>query len=227
MNQLEELLYRAARRIFSRIQERHNLSSREFEDKGIPKFDIEWVNIQNLKPLLNRDELLKHLPKGAVVAEIGVAEGVFSQKIFDICAPTHLHLVDSWASGRYPMAFKKKVENQFEEQISKGQVSIHINDSVKAASFFPDSYFDWIYLDSDHSYERTKRELETYRYKIKEGGLIAGHDFIQGNWVGGVRYGVIEAVYEFCIKYGWELYYLTMDFNEHPSFVIRQISEAV
>ena len=34
--------------------------------------------------------------KKAVVAEIGVDEGVFTQSIVNTCYPTKLHLIDIW-----------------------------------------------------------------------------------------------------------------------------------
>ncbi|MCU0386267.1 MAG: hypothetical protein MUE38_09580, partial [Flavihumibacter sp.] len=59
--------------------------------------------------------------------------------------------------------------------------------------------------------------------KLKPGGIIAGHDFIKGNWLSGYRYGVMEAVYEFCVTHNWELIFLTTETNDHPSFAIRRI----
>ena len=37
---------------------------------------------------------------------------------------------------------------------------------------FKDDYFDWIYIDTDHSYPTTIGELEAYAPKIKENGII-------------------------------------------------------
>jgi hypothetical protein len=72
-------------------------------------------------------------------------------------------------------------------------------------------------------YKTTTDELQSYHLKIKPNGIIAGHDFILGNWDGIVRYGVIEAVYEFCVKYNWEIIYLTTELYTNPSFAIRKI----
>ena len=58
---------------------------------------------------------------------------------------------------------------------------------------------------------------------MKKGGIIAGHDYIIGNWNDGHRYGVIEAVREFCLKYHWEMIYLTHELDDHPSFAIREM----
>ena len=58
---------------------------------------------------------------------------------------------------------------------------------------------------------------------MKPNGIIAGHDYILENWNGMVRYGVKEAVYEFCVKYNWEIIYITMENKEHPRFDIKAL----
>jgi hypothetical protein len=58
---------------------------------------------------------------------------------------------------------------------------------------------------------------------MKLGGIIAGHDYIMGNWNAGHRYGVVEAVRAFCLRYNWELIFLTHELDNHPSFAIREI----
>ena len=45
---------------------------------------------------ISRVDLLQFLPKGGVVAEIGVAEGGFSKKILNATSPQTLHLIDPW-----------------------------------------------------------------------------------------------------------------------------------
>lgn len=95
--------------------------------------------------------------------------------------------------------------------------------STEAAQDFEDGYFDWIYIDTDHSYETTRDELELYAPKMKPGGIIAGHDYKIGNWISMYRYGVIEAVHEFCVKHNWELIYLTVEPSESQSFANRKI----
>jgi hypothetical protein len=97
--------------------------------------------------------------------------------------------------------------------------------SFGAIASVQDNYFDWVYLDTDHTYETTRRELELLRSKMKKGGIIAGHDYLMGNWNAGHRYGVIEAVREFCLKYDWEMIFLTHELDIPPSFAIRQIEK--
>jgi hypothetical protein len=192
---------------------------------NIPKFEIKTTNIKNLRALLNREELLEMLPKNAVIAEIGVDKGSFSELILKTNYPFKLHLIDSWSDTRYNSGLKEYVEKKFEDQIKKGTVEINIGKSTEVVQIFEDKYFDWIYIDTDHSYQLTKLELELYSKKVKDNGIVAGHDFIVGNWKGMYRYGVIEAVYEFCLKNDWEIIFITMENKTHPSFAIRRISE--
>ena len=190
----------------------------------VPKFELDKRHIANLKVLLDREELLELMPKNGVVAELGVNKGEFSEKILSICQPQKLHLVDIWGSERYNQDIRKSVEKKFEKEISAGKVEINLGLSSDVVEKFSDNYFDWIYVDTDHTYQTTKAELEKYQSKIKPGGIIAGHDYILGNFEGMMKYGVKEAVYEFCKNHDWEIIHLTMENNIPPSFAIRRIS---
>lgn len=191
----------------------------------IPKYEIKKNHIKNAKLITTREELLRILPQNGIVAELGVDEGGFSQMILSINKPKKLHLIDSWGSKRYNQNKRKKVENRFSKNIESKEVEINLGLSTDVVESFEDNYFDWIYIDTSHSYEGTIKELELYRNKVKESGIIAGHDYILGNWNELVRYGVIEAVNEFCIKYNWEILYLTTELNNCPSFAIRKITD--
>ncbi len=72
-------------------------------------------------------------------------------------------------------------------------VKIYRTDSVEATNHFPDEYFDWIYIDADHSYEGCKRDLNAWYPKLKKGGMFCGHDFLDGEIPAGI-FGVKSAV---------------------------------
>ena len=193
------------------------------DSESMPRYSLRPEMLEHARLLVNRDELLKLLPKHGIVAELGVDEGHFSEHILSITEPQKLHLVDIWADGRYNKSKQKAVTQKFANEINSGKVQIDIGLSTEAVHRIPDNYFDWIYIDTNHTYQTTIQELEAYQSKMKPEGIIAGHDFIIGNWNGIFKYGVIEAVYEFCTKYNWEFLYLTMEIDNHPSFAIRKI----
>ncbi len=166
--------------------------------------------------------MLDILPKHAVVAEIGVDEGKFSDQILAITEPHKLHLIDIWGSDRFHDGKYRVICEKLKGKINNGEVVIHKKLSTEASNDFQNSYFDWIYIDTDHSYETTRDELIRYAPKVKENGIICGHDYLMGNWISGYRHGVIEVVHEFCHKYEWELIYVTLDTTESPSFAIRR-----
>jgi predicted O-methyltransferase YrrM len=198
-------------------------SERESVLRAIPRNDLESKHISNLQFLLDREALVDRLPKHGVVAELGVNRGEFSEVILANSLPRKFHLVDTWGSERYHDGLRKAVHTKFEKEVNSNVVEMNLGLSTEVVKQFPDGYFDWIYIDTDHSYSVTADELRLYEPKMKENGVIAGHDFAMGNWRAGIKYGVMEAVYEFCLKRDWEMLYLTMEGKSSPSFAIRKI----
>ncbi|HEY5464283.1 MAG TPA: class I SAM-dependent methyltransferase [Hanamia sp.] len=200
------------------------LEKRKEAEKVIPKVDLDFKHIENLVVLKNRIELLKRLPQNAVCSEVGVNEGEFSEQILHIIKPKKLHLIDAWGDvTRYHDGLKLKVAEKFALNIESQQIEINVGLSTDVLKTFPDNYFDWVYLDTDHTYKTTASELNILKNKVKIDGIIAGHDYIIGNWMGDCRYGVIEAVNELCVNDNWEIVYITINKNEMPSFAMRRI----
>lgn len=192
-------------------------------EQTMPKMKLEHQHIVNCRILLDRETLLEYLPKNAIVAEIGVDQGDFSEKILQICTPEKLYLVDAWHSERYHDGLFNQVVDKFSDKIDSDKMEIKRGLSVEMSSEFTDQSLDWIYIDTDHSYETTIRELLCYAPKIKPGGIISGHDYTMGNFIKWYRYGVIEAVHQFCVTFGWEIIFITADVIENQSFAIRKI----
>jgi len=165
-----------------------------------------------------RKDFLEILPKDSIGAEIGVFKGNFSKNIKDIVNPRKLHLIDPWwTDGEEEWIWDSgnqgnkvdayiKIVKYFENDIIDGKVVINIVDDLKYLPKISDNYFDWVYLDTTHQYEQTKKELEILKDKVKNGGLIAGHD-----WRPNPKHkhhGVFKAVNEFLKRYPYELIYL-------------------
>lgn len=199
----------------------HQFRSQTFQH--LPDIKLGEQHLSDAKLISDRHTLLGLLPKNGICAELGVANGDFTEAIFGINQPKKLHLVDVWQSERYNEDLYNNVCEKFDAQLTSGQCQIHRKLSTEAVLDFPDSYFDWIYIDTAHSYKLTKEELTLYASKIKPGGVIAGHDYTMGNWRSQLRYGVMEAVHEFCQTAGYRIKYLTMDLSENQSFVIEKI----
>jgi predicted O-methyltransferase YrrM len=65
---------------------------------------------------------------------------------------------------------------------------------------FGDESLDFVYIDSNHKYEYCKEDVREWSKKVKRGGLVAGHDYINGvsEDIGGTQtdFGVKRAVDE-------------------------------
>ena len=200
--------------------------AREAHERALPRPRLSERHVANCEVLLDRRAMLAQVAPGSVVAEVGVDRGAFSRQILDVARPAELHLVDVWASERYHEGLYRQVTAAFADEIAAGRVHVHRGASVAAAPEFADGTLDWVYIDTDHSYETTRDELAAYAPKVAPGGVLAGHDYLVGNWVAGNRYGVMEAVHEFCVARDWELVALTAVLTEKPSFAIRRIGDA-
>jgi hypothetical protein len=176
---------------------------------------LEPQHVENCKALLDRDQLLEQMPKNSVVAEIGVDRGRFSERINEITKPSILHLIDLYQ-------FEYQIEHINSLLGEATNTKIHKCDSTEAGNLFDDEYFDWIYIDTDHTYERTKAELNAFSSKIKPGGFISGHDYFQVGISNGFSYGVTSAVHEFVVINNWKLYAVTLEPLENQSFVIQK-----
>lgn len=111
-------------------------------------------------PYKHRLFILDDLPTNSICAEIGVYKGNFSQYILKICEPEMLHLIDPYF--------------QFPLVNLEGNFSIH--EKRFEDTNFKNDYFDWVYLDTDHGFMSTYRQLELCYKKVKKDGFITGDD---------------------------------------------------
>jgi hypothetical protein len=192
--------------------------------------ELEIEHIQNCQLLPSRGYMLSYIKhqhfrhEDVKAVELGVDNGVFSSTILPALEPKDLYLVDTWASSRYSQTKEQAVRQAVKDwnKLTDHHVVIKKMDSIKAAEEFEDGSVHFVYIDTVHDYDTTRAELEAWAPKLAPNGILAGHDYIQGNSNGRVKYGVIEAVADFCNTHPWELIYLTTEMETHPSFALQR-----
>jgi hypothetical protein len=179
-----------------------------------------------------REQLAHLLPAGGTGLEIGVADGYYADILLSAAQPARLHLIDPWmhqddpdyvddemnvpgdeAGRRY-----EKVRQRFAGDIASGRVVIHRGFSQDFAASFPDGYFDWIYIDGAHHFEACARDLRLYTPKVKDDGLILGHDYAASPYARQKNFGVVEAVNGFIASGEVDMMLLT--YEQFPTYVL-------
>jgi predicted O-methyltransferase YrrM len=67
--------------------------------------------------------------------------------------------------------------------------------SHEAVRCFADGSLDFVYLDARHDYLSIKEDIELWYRKLKKGGILAGHDYLDGV-IANTYFGVKQAVNE-------------------------------
>ena len=171
----------------------------------------------------NRNQYPELLKDYSLGVEIGVESGLFAEHILSNWKGK-LVCVDVWEKQNdynEPVNLKdfNSIFNQFNDRMKhfEKRVMVVKNFSETASHFFPDYYFDFIYIDANHKYEHVKNDIKCWWPKLKYGGLFSGHDWLvnfepdvdknmsvyyQNQFIG--RYGVNSAVSEFCEEKGYK-----------------------
>jgi hypothetical protein len=169
------------------------------EDLGINKdrYTTNWKLGYHLLPrVINRFGL-------KVGAEVGVASGGHSNAILERTDVTRLFGVDSYqhrAGYEDVMNMSQKeldilYDNTRRFMARHGDRYKFIRaDSVDGAKQITEP-LDFVYIDAEHSYEGAKKDLETWFSKVRDGGIVSGHDYNHPNFP-----GVAKAIHEFMDK---------------------------
>lgn len=124
--------------------------------------------------------------------ELGVSEGKFSEHLLQNSHLTKLFSVDKWDGEReHNLAEYYKAITRLNPY---GDRSVVLRATFKEAfDFFPDDYFDFIYIDG-FAFTGNREEILSWWVKLKQGGIYSGHDFAD-------EYPLVkEAVNEFMKK---------------------------
>lgn len=148
------------------------------EHKGTP-FEI---------PDCSRDDLPEFFKKLGfkVGVEIGVYKAEFTEKFAQ--AGLKIHGIDPWmAYGDYSFSHVRKGSFQERQDFLYGHsqrvlapysnATLVRKTSMDAIGDFEDGSLDFVYIDGHHGFKYVAEDLWEWTKKVREGGIISGHDW--------------------------------------------------
>jgi hypothetical protein len=174
---------------------------------------LEHKHLCNCRIVENRNRMLDFMPKGGICAELGVLNADFSVEIARRMCPRELHLVDT----------NSKAIERAKARLSTPPAVFHTADSKDSLLSMPERYFDFIYIDADHSYERVRCDLLAAHTRVKPDGIIALNDYTFFAPSAFMKFGVVEALNEFCVDYCCEWLFFALQGRLYNDVAIRRI----
>lgn len=206
-------LARAARRIARMLDDPQKM---HYADMPMPLSDI---HTRNARLFANRNDMLASFRdrlENAVIAEVGVAFGDFSEFMIHQLKPRRFDAYDvfQWKAGDIRWnkdcdeTFKGKSHLEYYKQRLESYRYCDVRTLVGDSStclLTSDAQYDMIYIDGDHSIEGVERDTEAALIKIRESGILIFNDYIMSDYLGNVEYGIVHAVNKLCVDHDWRV----------------------
>jgi hypothetical protein len=190
------------------------------------------VNVVGAKSRCAFGRMLYSCGLNGVGVELGVGDGVFSKFLLDESPLQKLISVDLWKPAEY---LGGKPDPTIVKTVEDGDkkfrtVSSMLNkffgsrsevwrcESAQAATKIKNGTLDFIFIDASPDYKNVLKYLIDWYPKIKNGGIISGHDFVDGRHFG-VQFGVKSAVEFFFSRIGKTIYRINEE-NGFPSWFV-------
>jgi predicted O-methyltransferase YrrM len=156
--------------------------------------DLEgWFNMEN-----QYLELLDNVPENGVFVELGAYKGKSTSfivtEINNRNRNIKFHTIDTFEgdSGSndeqeikaYRNVNVSKMFDEFSENTKhlKEHFNVIVGKSDESSKFFEDNSVDVIFIDAGHSYDSVIQDIKSWLPKIKDGGIMSGHDY--NSWSG-------------------------------------------
>lgn len=141
-------------------------------------------------PNIGRDDLAKlyaelNFTKGA---EVGVERGYYSEVLLKANPNLHLSCIDPWSMGAYEPGIsgvdteQEKFDSYYQQTKNRlasfgDRVNIIRKPSLLGAQDFEDNSLDFVYIDANHDFVNVTNDIDTWKKKVRVGGILAGHDY--------------------------------------------------
>ena len=122
-------------------------------------------------------------------AEIGVEQGEYAEILLKANPNLRYYGIDAWQTygGYRDHTRQNKLDTFYEitknrlEQFNRPEHRVNLirDFSVNASHLFDDASLDFVYIDGNHDFLHATQDIYYWSKKVRKGGIIAGHDYIQ------------------------------------------------
>ncbi len=161
-----------------------------------------WLKVTgffDLEEAMAVQALVKALPEGAQVAELGTFQGRSSVAIAGVLPPGGtLHCVDHFEGALLqPGQAKPPVPEIVKTNLAAlkahlerfgvaGRIKVYVGRTVDAAARFADASLHLLFVDAGHDYASVRADLAAWYPKLAPGGFLVCDDY-EEKWPGVVR----------------------------------------
>jgi len=156
------------------------------------------------------------LPKGGVVAEIGVLRGDFSEFLIGKLSPRTFVGFDTFNAHEHPAIWGIPSSEFFEgltqleyvrRRLSKygDTVTLEPGASKRTLPKYARRSFDLVYIDASHDYTDVKNDAHWASLMAKKDGILVFNDYILFDHLAMVPYGIVPVVNTMLVSEGWQV----------------------
>ncbi|MCR4324232.1 MAG: class I SAM-dependent methyltransferase [Candidatus Curtissbacteria bacterium] len=150
--------------------------------------------------------------------EVGTEKGKNAQTMFEIIPNLKLYGVDAYkhhpqASHMYHAKLRnwddkwfQDCKNQCLKRMNGKNFTLLQGFSENMADKMEDNSVDFVYIDSDHSYDSVMQDIIKWGRKVRKGGIMSGHDYFFDNDKSGRRVKVTQAINDYTSVHGIRFY---------------------
>lgn len=165
--------------------------SKYVDINGRPPIDVPGFSRENKLPLLFREAGFK------VGVEVGVEQGLYSERLCQLIPGLLLYSVDCWQAyhGYRDHVSQEKLDGFYEaarKRLAPYSCEIIKGWSVETAQNFDDNVLDFVYIDGNHDFAHVVADIAAWSPKVRKGGVVSGHDFIRRK--NPIAHHVVDAV---------------------------------
>jgi hypothetical protein len=172
------------------------------------------ITTEKVKGFKRRDLAKRFYKKGYTKGvEIGVCHGTYSKTLCHENPDLELKSVDP-----YGAVYNDYRSNRLEERgeyerlydfasrvLKRYNCEIVRKTSLDASHDFASESIDFVYIDGSHEFDYVMTDLIIWGWKVRKGGIISGHDYIEGRF----KVDIINAVQCYANRHGVKKIYLT------------------